>query len=400
MASLEQSLVGSEAAAPVATAAPAAARGTRDHRVDFFRGLALLIIFVDHIPENVFALITLRNFGFSDAAEIFIFLSGYSAGYVFGLRERRQGFFYATFELLRRVWTLYVVHIFVFVLFVAQVSFTAAHFGNPMYLEEMNMTNFLEEPHVAVLQALVLRFQPRFLDILPLYITLLLALAPLMALFKRAAWPCLVVSALVWLGVQLFGWHLTAYPDEREWTFNPLAWQFLFVIGAFAGRIVINGGSPLPTARWLLPLVAAYLAFAFVVGLSWTVAGVYPSFPGFLSNTLWPLDKTDLSPWRLAHFLALAYLVAVLTRKHDRVFASRLARPIVLCGEQGLIVFCVGIFLSMVGHLVVEAFDYSIAMQLLINAAGCGIMVGLAAFLSWYKKLSRGGGDKMARGAA
>src|SRR5471030_1757436 len=129
--------------------------GARDLRVDFFRGLALMIIFIDHIPENIVALITLRNFGFSDAAEIFIFLSGYSAGYVFGLRDRRHGFFQATFELLRRVWTLYVVHIFVFMLFVAQVSFTAAHFGNPMYVEEMNLTNFLEEPHVAVIEALL-----------------------------------------------------------------------------------------------------------------------------------------------------------------------------------------------------------------------------------------------------
>src|SRR3954469_22259996 len=106
MTSLEGSLVGSApapgAADGAATAATPARAATRDLRVDFFRGLALLIIFVDHIPENVFALITLRNFGFSDAAEIFIFLSGYSAGYVFQLRERRQGFGYATVETLRR----------------------------------------------------------------------------------------------------------------------------------------------------------------------------------------------------------------------------------------------------------------------------------------------------------
>src|SRR5260221_1407450 len=257
MTSLERSVVGSEATAPVATAAPAGplpatVRAGRDRRVDFFRGLALLIIFVDHIPENVFALITLRNFGFSDAAEIFIFLSGYSAGYVFGLRDRRQGFFHATYEQLQRVWTLYIVHIFVFVLFIAQVSFTAAHFGNPMYVEEMNMTNFLEEPHVAVIEALLLRFQPRFLDILPLYIILLLAVTPLMALAKRAPWPCLVVSGLVWLGVQLLGWHFTAYPDQREWTFNPLAWQFLFVIGDLAGHAGISAGIRLPRARWVL----------------------------------------------------------------------------------------------------------------------------------------------------
>jgi hypothetical protein len=394
MTSLERSLVGSEAApapalAPAAAAASGLAPGVRDRRIDFFRGLALLIIFVDHIPENVFALITLRNFGFSDAAEIFIFLSGYSAGYVFGLRERRHGFGYATFELLRRVWTLYVVHIFVFVLFVAQVSFTAAHFGNALYFEEMNMTNFLEEPHVAVMQALILRFQPRFLDILPLYITLLLALVPVMALPRRALWPCLAVSGLVWLGVQLFGWHLTAYPDEREWTFNPLAWQFLFVIGAFAGRTVIDGGSPVPNARWLVPVALVYLGFALVIGLSWTIAGLYPSFPGFLSNSLWPLDKTDLSPWRLSHFLALAYVVTVLTRPHGRWFDSRLARPIVLCGEHGLDVFCLGIFLSFFGHLVVQELSRSLLSQLLINLVGCALMIGLAALLTWYKRLGR-----------
>src|SRR6266849_5273136 len=106
MTSLERSLVDPQVpAAPAAVAAPVASKAARDHRVDFFRGIALLIIFVDHIPENVFALITLRNFGFSDAAEIFIFLSGYSAGYVFGLRERRQGFLYASVETVRRVWT-------------------------------------------------------------------------------------------------------------------------------------------------------------------------------------------------------------------------------------------------------------------------------------------------------
>ncbi len=406
MTSLEQSLVGSATAPPSAqtAAAPAAAHGARDRRIDFFRGLALLIIFVDHIPENVFALITLRNFGFSDGAEIFVFLSGYSAGYVFGLRERRQSFFFATFELLRRVWTLYVVHIFVFVLFIAQVSFTAAHFTSPLYLEELNLTNFLQEPHIAVVEALILRFQPRFLDILPLYILLLLGLVPLMMLVRRAAWACLIGSALLWLGVQVFGWHFTAYPDEREWTFNPLAWQFLFVIGALAGRVVVNGGSPVPSGRWLVPVVAAYLAFAFVIGLSWTIAGIYPRFPGFLSSSLWPLDKTDLSPWRLAHFLALAYAVSVFTRGREHWFSSRWAYPVVRCGEHGLAIFCLGIFLSMFGHLVADLYNYSLGMQLLINVAGCGIMMGLAAFLSWYKKLSRGPrggpGGAMQRGTA
>src|SRR5258708_29629880 len=143
-----------------------------DHRIDFLRGVALLIIFIDHIPENLLALATPRNFGFSDGSEWFIFLSGYSGALAFTVRRARTGTVLAAAEMIRRAWTLYVAHIFVFVLYTAQVSFTAASLNNPLYFDELNMGAFLQEPHVAVLQALLLRFQPPFLDILPAYIVL------------------------------------------------------------------------------------------------------------------------------------------------------------------------------------------------------------------------------------
>jgi OpgC protein len=47
----------------------------RDPRIDVLRGMALLMIFVDHIPGNVLSLVTLHNFGFSDAAEVFVLLN-------------------------------------------------------------------------------------------------------------------------------------------------------------------------------------------------------------------------------------------------------------------------------------------------------------------------------------
>lgn len=146
-----------------------------------------------------------------------------------------------------------------------------------------------------------------------------------------------------------------------------------------------------------MPPAAIYLTFAFVIGLSWTIAGVYPTFPGFLSNSLWPLDKTDLSPWRLAHFLALAYVVAMLTRA--RGFDGRWARPIVLVGQHGLHTFCLGIFLSVFGEIVLQEISSAFATQVLVNLAGCGLMIGLAIFLTWYKSLTRDTGDKMPKGA-
>jgi hypothetical protein len=350
----------------------------RDHRIDFLRGLALLIIFVDHIPQNLLALVTLRNLGFSDASEWFIFLSGYSGAYVFALRRERNGYAYAAVEMLRRVWTLYVAHIFVFVVYTAQVSFTAARFNNPLYFDELNMGAFLQEPHVAVLEALLLRFQPPFLDILPLYIVLML-MAPLMlALPWRHRWIWLAGSVLLYLGVQRFHWHFDGYPDERPWTFNPLAWQILFMLGGLLGEAAVLGKRLIWPRSWLIGAASLYLAFTAVVSISWTIAGVVDGFPALLDDQLFPLDKSNLSPWRLAHILALVYVIWITTRPDMALFRSRLARPIVLCGRHSLNIFCLGVFLSMLGDVMLTEVSHAIGTQILVNLVGCGLMIGVA----------------------
>ena len=145
----------------------------RDLRLDFFRGLALILIFIDHIQENVLSYFTLQAFQFYDAAEVFIFISGYTAALVYGRTLALQGAFYATAQILRRAWQLYVAHIFLFMIFIAEISYMVTTFNNPMYNDEMRVADFLEEPHVAIVKALLLEFQPTFLDILPLYIVLL-----------------------------------------------------------------------------------------------------------------------------------------------------------------------------------------------------------------------------------
>jgi hypothetical protein len=371
--------------------------GGRDLRVDFFRGLALLAIFINHIPDNLFSVLTTRNWGFSDASEIFVFLSGYSAALVFQMRQTRSGYVYAAVENLKRCWTLYVVHVFVFVLFVAQVSITTAQFGNPMFIEEMKMGDFLAEPHVAVVEALLLRFQPRFLDILPLYILFLLALPAVMALAPARMWLALGASALFYLAVRWFEWRPTAYPDDREWTFNPLAWQLLFMLGAWCGRRQALGGGWLPRGPWLLWPVAAYLAFAAVVQVSWTVAGYFPDFPALLERQLWPLDKANLSGWRLAHFLCLAFIVARLTRADMRFFAGPIARPFVICGKHALDLFCLGIFLSFFGHLVQVELSDQVWVQALVFLGGCAIMIAVARVNEWYKERFGGSGPKPPR---
>ncbi len=167
------------AEAKLRSAAPAItlpAIGERELRLDLFRGLALWLIFVDHLPPSLLTWFTIRNYGFSDATEIFIFISGYTAAFVYGRAMLESGFVVATARILRRVWQIYVAHVFLFTIFLAEISYVATRFENPLYTEEMGIMDFLKQPDVTIVQALLLRFRPVNMDVLPLYIVLMLAL--------------------------------------------------------------------------------------------------------------------------------------------------------------------------------------------------------------------------------
>jgi len=362
---------------------------SRDLRLDFFRGVALIFIFIDHIPENILSYFTLEALGFFDAAEVFIFISGFTAALVYGRRLVEKGALYATAQVLRRAWQLYVAHVFLFVIFIAEVSYTAMTFKNPMYNEEMRVADFLDEPHVAVVQALLLQFQPTFLDILPLYI-LMLVIFPVVLLSMRGH-PLLVLlpSAALYIAVQVFAISVPAYPEGHVWYFNPLAWQFLFVSAAVLGNARIRGQTTLPWAGVIVPAAAVIFVAAFLIKLSWTIHGVWESFPGLLLKQLWPINKNNLSPLRLVPFYALVVLVAMRVPRDARFLASTAARPLVRCGQQSLEIFCLGIILSALGHFVLTEYGAGVPMQLAVNIAGIAVMFLTAWMIAWYKTVDR-----------
>src|SRR6202140_2677116 len=262
---------------------------SRDPRLDFFRGVALIFIFIDHIPENILSYFTLEAVGFFDAAEVFIFISGFAAALAYGRRLIQEGALYATAQVLHRAWQLYVAHIFLFVIFIAEVSYTATTFKNPMYNEEMRVADFLDEPHVAVVKALLLQFQPTFLDILPLYILMLVIFPVVLLGMQRHPLLVLLPSFMLYLVVQATNLSVPAYPEGHVWYFNPLAWQFLFISGAALGFTWRNERRWARWARPALPLAAVVVAAGFVVKLSWTIHGIWDPFPGLLLKELWPV---------------------------------------------------------------------------------------------------------------
>ncbi|MHC8402594.1 OpgC family protein [Pseudomonas sp. MDT1-17] len=363
----------------------------RDHRIDFFRGLALIFIFWDHVPHNPLGQITLRNVGFSDAAEIFVFLAGYAAVLAYGKILAREGYLIACVKILRRAWVLYVVHIFLLAMLMGIVFFANSHVETRDLVEEMGLHHFVTNPQQALTDELLLRFKPNLMDPLPLYIVLLAGLPLVLPLLMRKPWAVVAVSLAVYLLAPRFGWNLAAIKDG-VWYFNPVTWQLLFVLGGFAA---IHGQRPrLPDTRPLLrqPLfvsAAVYVVVTGVITVSWRWPEIHDAvMPASLSNLLYPISKTDLSPVRLLHFLALAYVTARLLPGNGWT-QNWLAQQCCRMGRYSLEVFCLGVLLAPLADMLNALTDDAFAMQVFTALVGAGVMALLGAWLDFNKRLNR-----------
>jgi hypothetical protein len=372
---------------PLPTAAPlpaAPAATERDLRLDLFRGIALWLIFLDHIPENVVNWFTIRNYGFSDATEIFIFISGYTAAFVYGRAMRERGYLIAGARILRRAWQIYVAHIFLFTIFMAEIAYVASTFDNPLYAEEMNILDFLKQPDVTIFQALLLKFKPVNMDVLPLYIVLLLLFPPALAMLMWQPAFALAASALLYVLTWNFDWNLPAYPNG-VWFFNPFAWQLLFVFGAWCALGGAKRLAPVLQSRTVLAVAIAYLVFAFVITLTWYVEPLGRWVPNWLSEWMYPIDKTNLDVLRFAHFLALAAVTVRFVPRDWPGLKWPILQPAIRCGQHSLEIFCLGVFLAFAGQFIISEYSGGPLIQIAISITGIIIMIGTANLISWYK---------------
>ena len=353
----------------------------RDVRLDLFRGVGLWMIFLDHVPDDVVSWLTLRNYGFSDAAECFVFISGYLAGYIYGPIIAGGNFVAAAKRLFTRVWQMYVAHIMLFLLFTAQIARTVRKFDNPMYADEFNVHNFLEHPDILIGQALTLRYKPVDLDVLPLYISLVAA-APFIiwCLVRRPNWT-LFASVLLYIGARVFDWNLASYPPGTYWYFNPFAWQMLFVFAAWCGVGGVATLRPLIQSRVVLGIAIAWLVFGLLIVMTWHSAFLESLIPKWMIKAIYPIDKTDLDMLRFTHFLALALLVARYFPRKSEILSSKWLYPMVLCGRHSLPLFCFGVFLSFGAHWILVQYTHGVVAQLFVSFGGILIMILLAALL-------------------
>ncbi|MGZ9811654.1 OpgC family protein [Pseudoroseicyclus sp. H15] len=383
---------------PARTSAPASPlpRGERNPRIDAFRGLALVMILIDHMPGNPYEAGTIRNFGFSDAAEAFFVMSGIAAGLAYsgGFERARRGeasLWRAVAPLWLRAWTLYLVQIFLTVFALAAFAWAAGTFWRAEFNTIHNTGLIYSAPREALQGLLILSYQIGYVNILPAYIVLLLG-APL-ALWAGLRWPWAViaVSLLLWYFAGLWRWNLPNWPGGGGWFFSPMTWQCIFVIGLMIG-IRQRQGRPLLRANpVLLVLAAAFLLFT----LAWRLV---PGLGEAMNHRMWQLGelgvppnmvthtKTYLGFPRLLHILALVYVLSCLSIVR-RAAATWVAAPLRLLGRQGLLVFAAGTALALLGQIVmrVEPDETWPAWAL------PPLALAISFVLAWVKDLGRSG---------
>jgi hypothetical protein len=359
----------------------------RELRLDACRGLALWFIFLDHIPENALSWLTLRNYGFSDTTEVFVFVSGYTCMLAYGGALRELGWATTVTRALRRGWEIYVAFL---LLSIACVAMVWVLDGGSRYLDETNTGIFFENPGASIAYAALLQYAPVNTDILPTFVLLHLGFPALLWLLLRSATMTLAASFLLYLMVQAFNWHVPAWPSG-ELFFNPLAWQALFVFGAWYAREGAGRLRTLLQSRAVLLLALLYLAFSLVVALSWQFHALEIFVPDQLSKLIYPIDKSHLAPMRLLHFLALAVVIVRLTSRDWHGLPKSLLTAMIRCGENSLPIYCLSVLLSFIGHVILVECSGGFAIQAAVSIAGILLMSVAATLLTSEARLDRRG---------
>ncbi|KQT46225.1 opgC protein [Aureimonas sp. Leaf454] len=323
--------------------------GQRDHRVDFYRGIALAMIFVNHVPGNVWESFTTRNFGFSDAAEVFVFLAGFASAFAYGKPFFAGNVVDATLKAWRRAGILYMVHIVLTTVAIAAFAWATLAFGKGGLLHQIGLGEILTHPLETLVGVATLGHQLGYVNILPMYTVLLLMLPLHLALARISPRTMLAGAVLLWAATGAFRLDIPNFPLPGGWFFNPFAWQLLFAIGLYCGLTKWQRDAPaVPYHPVLYGAALVYLAFAFVfVGLD--VWGVERQLG--LPMLIGQFDKSFVSLPRLLHVLAMIYVFAHAPASSPIASIAR-GNPFALLGRHALPVFAMGTVLSLIGQIV------------------------------------------------
>lgn len=328
------------------------------------------MIFVDHMPGNPISYLTLHNFGFCDAAEVFVLLAGVSSMFAYGRVFARDGAMPGLRRVGARCLRIYLCQVFLLLTTLAVGQVWSRSFG----LKPILIAPLLDNGPAGLLHALMLHALPGYLDILPLYIVLLAGFPLVYLAMRRSVWLALGLAVLVWLAANLDNrLNLPNWLDAKGWYFNPFTWQLLFVVGAALAVALQKGGGSLPRNRWLTALSVGYLGFAFLQTAPWADWHL----PSLRLFAMAAPDKSSLSPLRLLDILALFQLIFSSERLRE-LARHRFARAIEACGKHSLEIFALGCLLALFGRLVFRTWGRDWELVTVVNLTGLLTMCAVA----------------------
>ena len=364
---------------------PSALPRKRDNRLDLARGFMMLIIFIAHVPNNLWADFIPARFGFSSGAEIFVFVSGMTSGIAFGGSYIKKGFFEGSRRIFRRILQLYAAHIGLILTLGLGVLALDHLNGSNILAERYGLEYLREQPQAALLAYATLRYVPAFFDILPMYVILLALVPPAILLARISPWLVLAISACVWQAVPALGLHLSGHPlNDASWYFNPFAWQFLFFIGFSFGI----GWLKAPERRNTVLFSAAICVLLVSIPLTG-----WPFFPLFdeifvkLNALVYPPEAiTILHHTRLIHFLALAYICYSLVDPKETWLDHPRIQPLYSIGRNSFPSFLAGVVLSLLGGIAIDHFGTSWTVAHVVNLLGMALLLTFALGMDRFFK--------------
>ena len=347
--------------------------------VDFWRGYALIAIFINHIPQNFFERFTHKNFSLSDSAELFVFLAGWSLRHVVGPPEDPRPTNDLLFRLLGRAVTIYVAQMAIALIAIAMLAAAALVLENPLFLEWNNAAAIFYDPVRAHIGLVLLSHQLGYFDILPLYVVLMM-IAPAVALLHRYAPGLLLPASLcLYFASLTFGLTVPTWPAQGQWFFNPLCWQLVFVLGFSMSRDRGPGGWVKRNVGWL-----RLAALPVVAGL-----GIMGHFNLWWDPTTMPeprllfiIGKTFITPIRLIQFLALIVLFSAAYSYIER-FLPGIVRQLSLIGRNALPVFCIGSLASLGGQIARFAYEGGLLVDSVLVGGGIVLLWWVAWMAEW-----------------
>lgn len=351
----------------------------RETQLDVYRGIALWFVFVDHIPNNPASWFTLRYYGFSDATEVFMFVSGMTCAVAYHKILKREGWCAVVSHAVGRSWEIYCAFLLLILACIVSVHLA----GADRFADQMNIQIFMNDPGAALSQALILQYRSVNTDVLPNFVVYHALFAGLLWSLLKAPNLTLAGSFAIYFSVQIFGWNLPQWPSG-QWYFNPFAWQVLVVFGAWW---VIEGRhrlSRILMKREVTVIAAIYLLLSTIITVSWHIPALDRFLPNSAMQWIYPIDKPNLDVLRLLHFIALAVIVSRIAMARIRS-ASTLLRGAILCGENSLEVYCGGVLLAFGCQVLLERIDGGLAMRIAMSVGGVLLLIGFANLLTYVR---------------